>query len=123
MNDEWLTNELAARVMGWKPAPDRFVKAGRGWIPRWRFQPLTRLEDAFQLLETAGSTYSLATASDGTFSARVRVGNRIGRASGEPKATTITIAVARALGLYPSDETAPASKTMGPLRKDEVRQR
>ena len=37
---------LADQVMGWKVGPDRFTMAGRRWMPRWKFQPTVRMEDA-----------------------------------------------------------------------------
>jgi hypothetical protein len=99
MNDNTLTCELAERVMGWRATPDRFIKLGRSWIPQWRFQPLVELADAFQLLDTAANRYSLSRDRNGFFDTSVQIGGRRGKASGEPKARTITIAVARALGL------------------------
>src|SRR5580704_10575300 len=59
MDDDRLTEKLAANVFGWKLAPDRFIKSGRSWIPRWRFSPLERLEDAFGLLERVATSYRL----------------------------------------------------------------
>jgi hypothetical protein len=98
VNDDRLTDQLALRVMGWKVAPDRFVNSGRSWIPRWRFRPLEELADAFQLLDCAADHYVLKR--DGrSFTAEIRTGSRRGTASGELKARTITLAVARALGL------------------------
>ncbi len=98
MSDEMLTGELASRVMGWKPSADRFLKSGRGWIPRWRFRPLEELPDALRLLDAAAQRYTLS--SDGRiFTADVEVNSRRGKASGAHKARTITAAVARALGL------------------------
>jgi hypothetical protein len=99
MDDDRLTEKLAAQVLGWKAAPDRFIKPGRSWIPRWRFQPLVELADAFQLLDQTAHRYSLIRDRHGVFSASVQVGGCRGKASGEPKARTITIAVARALRL------------------------
>jgi hypothetical protein len=99
MNDDRLKEELARRLLAWKVGPDRFIKSGRSWIPKWRFKPLARLEDAFLLLDRAGGTYVLSVGSDGVFTAEVRVGERIGRASGEPKARTITLAISRVLGI------------------------
>jgi hypothetical protein len=99
MTEEALTAALAERVMGWKATPDRFIKSGRSWLPKWRFAPLTRLDDAFLLLDRAASHYRLVTVEGGTFTAEVQVGARTGKASGEPKARAITIAVARALGV------------------------
>jgi hypothetical protein len=99
MNDDQLKEKLARRLLSWKVCPDRFVKAGRSWIPKWRFKPLARLEDAFLLLDRAGGTYVLSVGSDGVFTAEVQVGDRIGKASGEPKARTISLAISRALGI------------------------
>jgi hypothetical protein len=48
-----LTTLLARRVMGWEIAPDRFLMGKRKWMPRWRFQPELKLEDAFRPLEAA----------------------------------------------------------------------
>jgi hypothetical protein len=97
--EDRLKEELASRLLGWKAAPDRFLKSGRGWIPKWRFNPFTHLEDAFLLLDRAGGTYVLSVGSDGIFSAEVQIGEQIGKASGEPKALAITLALARSLGL------------------------
>jgi hypothetical protein len=116
-NPERLIDELVRRVMGWQVAPGRFIKAGRCWIPRRRFQPLANLDHAFQLLDASRGTYSVAGTGSGAFLAQVRIGNSTGSASGEPKATAITIATARALGLYPlSSPTATHSGREGGAR-------
>lgn len=94
-----LADVLAARVLGWRSAPDRFIKSGRTWIPKWRFKPLARLEDAFLLLDRAGGSYVLSLGSDGVFTVEFRLGERIGKAHGEPKARSITLAISRALGI------------------------
>jgi hypothetical protein len=122
MSDAKVTDELAAHVMGWKPGPDRFTKSGRNWIPRWRFQPLTDLPDAFQVLDRAADHYTL-TRDGRTFTAEVRSGSGRGTASGELLAKTIALAVARAIGLYPTEGTTRASITAVPQSKDEVRKR
>lgn len=54
---------------------------------------------AFQLLDAAANRYSLSRDRNGVFGTSVQIGGRRGKASGEPKARSITIAVARALGL------------------------
>jgi len=96
MTDDTLTALLAERVMGWKLAPDRFIKSGRSWIPRWRFQPLVSVADAFELLERMAASYALT--SDGeTFRADVNIGSCVGSASGKRKAEVITKAIARTL--------------------------
>jgi hypothetical protein len=99
MNDDRLRDELAHRLLGWKVGPDRFIKSGRTWIPKWRFNPLSRLEDAFLLLDRAGGSYLLSFDSDGVFTVEVQVGERIAKANGEPKARAITLAISRALGI------------------------
>ena len=96
MTTEQFTAALAERVMGWKACPDRFIKSERGWIPRTRFQPLVRLEDAFLLLDRACDRYMLKGTCDSLI-AELRVGQRIGRATGPERAATITLALARAL--------------------------
>ena len=53
LHDLELTEELARSVMGWRSAPGRFLKPGGSWLPKWRFAPLERLEDAFRLLHAA----------------------------------------------------------------------
>jgi hypothetical protein len=46
-----LTVVLAERIMGWTAGPDRFSMGKRKWIPRWRFHPTNRMEDALVLLK------------------------------------------------------------------------
>jgi hypothetical protein len=99
MTDETLTAELARQVMGWRVCPDRFIKSGRNWIPKWRFSPLTDLDDAFQLLDGAHADYQLTATQNGQFTAGVRIGCSTGQASGVEKARVITLAVARTLGI------------------------
>ena len=99
MTGDQLTALLVERVLGWKACPDRFIKSERSWTPRSRFRPLDRLEDAFLLLDTARAAYNLSAGSDVVFTARVCVGKRVGKATGEPKARTITLALSQALGI------------------------
>jgi hypothetical protein len=105
MTDYELTAQLAELVMGWKRAPDRFIKHGRSWIPRWRFRPLEELADAFQLLDHAADHFRLTCDRSRVFTAEVQIGHHRGKASGNQVARTITIAVARALGLTVTDDT------------------
>jgi len=120
-SDEMLVEELARRVLAWKPAPGRFIKPGPGrrWTPRWKFQPLTRLEDAVLLVDRAADAYRFAGGCDSTFSATVRVGRNVGEASGEPKARAITLALARGLGLILDPERAKQSNRSTPARSCE----
>lgn len=99
MSDHWLTEKLAAQILDWKAARGRYIKAEGGWTPSWRFTPLTNLEQAFDLLDRAASAYTISTNKARAFQTEVRVESQVGRASGEPKARTITMALARALGL------------------------
>lgn len=105
MSDDELTAHLAEFVMGWKRAPDRFVKPGRSWIPHWRFRPLEELADAFQLLDRAAGRFRLTCERSRVFTVEVQIGNCRGKASGKHIARTITTAVARALGLTVTDDT------------------
>lgn len=104
MTAETLIPQLAQRVMGWGVAPDRFLLGNRSWIPRWRFQPLERLEDAFRLLEKAQPEhYSMGLDASGRFSVEVRIRGKLGVARDELKPRAITLAIARALGLEEVD--------------------
>jgi hypothetical protein len=95
-----LTAALAERVMKWKVAPNRFLLGNRNWIPRWRFQPTTNLEDAFRVLEQAKPEfYSMGAENCGTFSVEVRIEGKVGIARNESKPLAITVALAQALGL------------------------
>jgi len=98
-SDEELTAYLAERAMGWKVTPDRFIKSGRSWIPRWRFQPLNDIADALDLLNRAANWFTLVSSLKKVVTAEVNVAGHRGKASGKQIARTITIAVARALGL------------------------
>jgi hypothetical protein len=93
-----LTAQLAECVMGWKASPDRFIKSGRSWIPRWRFRPFDELEDAFQLLDRAADRFTLTSDNGKVFTAAVQIGGSHRKASGLRKARTITTAIALALG-------------------------
>jgi len=73
MNDDRLTEKLAATVLGWKTAPGRFIKPDRGWTPRWQFAPFTRIEDAFLLLDRAASHFTVIVDKGEGFCAEVRV--------------------------------------------------
>jgi len=95
-----LTAELAQRVMGWGVAPDRFLLGKRSWMPRWRFQPTNKLEDAFRVLETAcPDFYRMGAGKRGTFSVEVQIHGKIGKSRGDSKPLAISLAVAQALGL------------------------
>ena len=98
MNDENLTAFLAEHGMGWRVFPNRFIKSGQSWIPRRRFRPLKDIADAFRVLEQAADGFCL-TNDRNIFTAEVQINGLRGRASGEPKARTVSTAIGRALGL------------------------
>ena len=100
MTKEILTGLLAQRVLGWTVAPDRFLMGDRRWLPRWRFQPAEKLEDAFQLLdESAPQEYSICGSQSGNIYVRVVIRGISGEARESCTPLAITYAVARALGI------------------------
>ena len=100
MTNEQLAVLLAERVMGWTVGPERFMLGGRRWLPRWRFQPATRLEDAFRALKQANpQDHSSGVAAAGGFWAKVRVAGTTGEAHETSQARAMTVAIARALGI------------------------
>jgi hypothetical protein len=100
VSNDQLTAVLAERVMGWTVGPERFSMGNREWMPRWRFQPTEKLEDAFRLLEEAGPReYSICGDDKGSIHVRVRIDGTAGEARGTSKPLTLTYAIARAVGI------------------------
>jgi hypothetical protein len=99
MSDERPADQLICRALGWRLGPGRYIKPGRSWTPRSKFRPLVDLKDAFRLLDAVTGDYSLGAAKGGVFTAQVSVAGRVGKATGEPKARAISLAIARALGI------------------------
>jgi hypothetical protein len=99
MTDRLLMDELARLVLGWRSAPDRYLKPSRGWIPRSKFRPLTDVRDAFRLLDQFTKDYSLIARPGQGFTVEVRSKGRTGRASGKIAARTVTLALANLIGL------------------------
>jgi hypothetical protein len=98
-----LTASLAEHVMGWGVGPDRFLLGQRSWIPRWRFQPFRRVEDAFRLVEKARpQQFAMETDAQGITHVRVRVKLAAGEAHDRSIAAAIALAVARAIELAPA---------------------
>jgi hypothetical protein len=119
INDDRLTDQLACQIMRWKVAPGRFLTGDRGWMPRWRFQPLTNVEDALKLVNTAGATLVLTISADGSCAAAATKAERTGRASCASVATSITVAISRAIGLEVSDGVAPSASGKSVRRTSE----
>jgi hypothetical protein len=100
VTNERLTDLLAVRVMGWSIGPDRFMTGKRGWMPRWRFQPVEKLDDALRLFhEAAPQEYSIRGDDKGNVSVQVRIAGASGEARGTCTPLAITYAIARALGI------------------------
>ena len=100
MTNERLTDFLAARVMGWRVGPDRFLLGDRRWIPRWRFQPMTRIEDALDLVAMAkAQTYTIGADTGGEFRATAIIAGVVGVATDASQARALTLAALRALRL------------------------
>jgi hypothetical protein len=97
VNGDRLTALLAERVMGWRVGPERFLIGDRRWLPRWRFQPAERLQDAFRLLEQAApQEYSMGAGKNGNFWVKVRIAGTTGEALERSQPRAIAYAVARA---------------------------
>lgn len=108
MTDDLLTAALAEKVFGWKSSPDRFIRPGRSWLPRWRFAPFVNIDDAFELLDVAKpDSYTLGYDGDEVV-ARIRVGGRIGEARSKSRPEAISLAIASAYGLLSSRSSASA---------------
>ena len=120
MSANILTDLLVHRVLRWTVAPDRYLMGGRQWLPKWRFQPLQRLEHAFQLLNAATPQEYTLGSEKGGFWARVCIAGTTGEAHEGFQARAITLAVARALGLEIPDEVtasrADLRRTQNPSR-------
>jgi hypothetical protein len=115
VSSDELTAILAERIMRWGVCPERFLLEGRSWLPRWRFQPLIDIDDAFQLLSSSVGTLVLTNAKNGSYVSHVKLGRRTGRATSPSAATSITVAIARALTLDVPDEALTSLATK-PLR-------
>jgi len=100
VTDQLLADALVQRILGWRPAPDRYIKSGRSWIPRSRFRPLADVRDALRLADTLTKNYSLS-ATLGGFTAEVRHASRVGRATASNQARAVSLAVAKVIGIIP----------------------
>jgi hypothetical protein len=99
LNDRTLIDHLARAVLNWRLAPDRFLTGNGSWLPRWRFNPLQSLDDAFRLLDhNAVIRYNISRTKD-KFHVEIESNGRVGTAAGASKPRTITLALARSLGL------------------------
>ena len=94
-----LTNEFATDVLRWKAGPGRFNRGERRWIARSRFKPFSDVKDALRVLDALTDDYSVTAFPGGGFVAAVRIKGIVGNARGGAMAKTISVAVARALGI------------------------
>jgi hypothetical protein len=76
------------------------MRGNRSWMPRWRFQPTEKLEDAFRLLEGAApEEYSIRGDDRGSVHVRVVIAGAAGEARETSQPLAITHALARAIGI------------------------
>ena len=99
MTDGRLADELVLRILGGRKAPGRYILTCRSWISESRFKPLVDVRDALRLVDAMTKDYSLVATPGGPFTAQICVAGRTGTATGEPRARTICLALARALGI------------------------
>src|SRR5690242_6517061 len=100
MTADQLSAILAERVMHWRVTPNRFLTGDRGWLPRWRFQPLKKLTDALRLLEAFGpQEYSITADGKSGYLVTIRMGRRRSCGRDTSKPVAICRAVAAALDI------------------------
>lgn len=104
-----VTAALAERVMGWRAAPDRFLKSGRAWIPRWRFQPFQNIEDALALLDAAKPQQYEIRGAAGQVTAHVNISGSCGECVGTSRAAVLSGAIAAALGICAAAQVKAAA--------------
>jgi len=86
--------------MCWTVSPDRFLTGNRSWIPRNRFRPTERVQDAFRLLAAIPTgEYSMGGAKGKPSWAKVRIGTSSAESSAPSLPLAICLAVAKALGI------------------------
>jgi hypothetical protein len=85
-----LTAILAEKVMGWRVGPERFLTR--------------RMEDALQLQNKAGGSYSITKGEGGTVTAKVTLTGKTRTVTDKSDAAALTRALALALGI-PVEET------------------
>lgn len=84
--------------MGWRIAPDRYLKAAGGWIPRSRFKPLVDIRDAFRVLDVISTQYFIRSET-GRYTVEVHTPACVARATSASKARAIALAAGQALGI------------------------
>ena len=103
-----LTAVLAEKAFGWKSSPDRFIRPGRSWLPRWRFRPFAAIADSFELLDAVHpDSYSLECIGS-EIVVSVSIGGRIGEARSKSRPEAISLAIASAYGLLSPGDVASA---------------
>jgi hypothetical protein len=97
--DSALVDQLVQLVLHWGVGPDRFLTGNRSWIPRWKFDPLRRLADAFRLLDATKASSCTINIKNCSCSVEIKIKANVGTSSGSSRPRAITLAVARSLGL------------------------
>lgn len=96
--DSGLIDRLVSRVLKWTPAADRFLTGNGSWLPRWKFDPLKSLDDAFRLVDASKPTSYALSYCGGRFFAEIVIKGKVGQATGICKSRVIASALAGALG-------------------------
>jgi hypothetical protein len=99
LTDNVLIDQLARKVLHWSVGPDRFLTGNRSWLPKWRFNPLERIEDSFLLLDHSKPARYVVSQTGGKCRVVVEHDGKIGRAADDSKPRAITLALARSLGM------------------------
>jgi len=99
MNDARLTEELASTILGWRTTPTKYLKEGRSWIPKSRFQPLKNDRDASRLLDAMAIPYTLLITHSRGFTVELKCTDGTWTAAANSRARAITLAIAQQVGI------------------------
>lgn len=97
MTDTFMTDELAAPISGVRLAPVRHVKLGLSWMPPSRFRTLIDFGEAFSVFDSSSNNRSSIAVEDDAFTAHMRLGNGIGKATGMLDSRAISLAIAQGI--------------------------
>lgn len=110
MTDRQFTDELATRVLGWRPTRDRYLTNGLSWISRPRFRPLIDDRDAFRVLDRLSRDYSISAIPGKGFTAEVRLRGRVAMATDRQKSRAICLAVAELLSIAAGNDLGASGR-------------
>jgi hypothetical protein len=91
---------LAEHIFYWRVSPNRFLTGNRCWLPRWKFQPTTKLNDALRVLEgLEPQEFSISADRKDGYCAKVTIADRVIYGRDKSKPMAICRAVAAVLGI------------------------